>query len=126
MTTTAKDQWQLDRHRGQEMEYIDQLWLLLDASSDARDALKLLRILKSPSYCDAGATAVMLVHAHEGEEAQRSNLYTDARPATRGWQGLRLKNRARAQREELRWRGSRGFRYHARLADMGRALVERG
>ena len=111
------------------MECIGELWVFLDASSDARDALKLLRIFKRGIECetgDAGATAVALVHAHEGEDTQRSKLCTDARPATWGWQGLRLKNRARAQREELRWRGSRGFRYHARLADMGRALVERG
>ena len=108
---------------------MDKLWVFLDASSDARDALKLLRIFKNGIGYEtggAGMAAVEIVRAQGDGDTQRSTPYMDARPAMWGWQRSNLHNRARAQREEMRWRGSRGFRYHARLADMGRALVERG
>ena len=132
MTTTAKDQQQLDGRRRQKLAYMDELRCDLGYSSDARDLLRILRMGKSCGYVighetgDVGMAAVEIAHAHEGKDTQRSGSSMDAGPAMRGRQRSNLYIRARAQREEMRWRGSRGFRYHARLADMGRALVERG
>ena len=105
-------------------------------ASDTRDAIRLNQIIETwrqrggaswdNETGDIGLSAVKSAYA----DLCISDL-ARAHPHTHTHTNARLDGRTGrpllfARMEERTWRGSRGFRYHARLADMGRALRERG
>ena len=105
-------------------------------ASDTRDAIRLNQIIETwrqrggaswdNETGDIGLSAVKSVHADSYIwDLARAHTHTHTHKNARlhGCTGRPL---LFARMEERTWRGSRGFRYHARLADMGRALRERG
>ena len=141
ITTTVEGQREFDRGYPRRLSDFDEdqrkrYMCESGMASDTRDAMRLTQIINAwerrgtvswdNETGNIGLSAVESVHTglHISDLAHaRAHTRTHKRAHSHGRKG---KPFYLTRVEERRWRGSRGFRYHARLADMGRALRERG